>query len=219
MGPGDHHVPPGQASICTKKARRGDCIIIQEKLDGSNCGVALLNGNIIPLSRAGYPAISSPYIHHRMFHEWAIMNSAIFRSILMDGEALVGEWLALAHGTRYELTHGPFVAFDIMKDGVRLPFSRFVERVGAFLPTPAVISVGGPMSVAEAMTRLGDRGYHGALDPPEGVVYRVEHDGEVDFLAKYVRPDKVDGIYLPEISGKAIWNWKPPWWAQNGKKE
>lgn len=39
---------------------------------------------------------------------------------------------------------------------------------------------------------------------------RVEHKGEVDFLAKYVRPDKIDGLYLPEISGKeAIWNWRP----------
>jgi hypothetical protein len=32
----------------------------------------------------------------------------------------------------------------------------------------------------------------------------------VDFLAKWVRPDKVDGMYLPEISGKEpVWNWRP----------
>ena len=42
---------------------------------------------------------------------------------------------------------------------------------------------------------------HGALDPVEGVVYRVQRKGEIDFLAKYVRPDKVDGCYLPEITG------------------
>jgi hypothetical protein len=30
----------------------------------------------------------------------------------------------------------------------------------------------------------------------------------VDFLAKYVRPDKIDGCYLPEINGgHAYWNW------------
>ena len=29
----------------------------------------------------------------------------------------------------------------------------------------------------------------------------------VDFLVKYVRADKVDGRYLPELSGKeAVWN-------------
>ncbi len=29
-------------------------------------------------------------------------------------------------------------------------------------------------------------------------------------FSKWVRPDKVDGKYLPEISGKdAVWNWRP----------
>jgi hypothetical protein len=54
----------------------------------------------------------------------------------------------------------------------------------------------------------------------EGAVWRVERNkatgvkGEkkrvVDFLAKYVRPDKEDGICLPNVSGKeAVWNWQP----------
>ena len=37
---------------------------------------------------------------------------------------------------------------------------------------------------------------------PEGVVYRVERKGKVDFLAKWVRPDKDDGKYLENISGR-----------------
>jgi hypothetical protein len=39
-------------------------------------------------------------------------------------------------------------------------------------------------------------GKHGALEPIEGVMWRVERKGKVDFLCKYVRPDKQDGIYL-----------------------
>jgi len=32
----------------------------------------------------------------------------------------------------------------------------------------------------------------------------------VDFLVKYVRPGKEDGIYLPEVSGeKSVLNWTP----------
>ena len=42
-----------------------------------------------------------------------------------------------------------------------------------------------------------------ATDPDGSIV-------KVDFLAKYVRPEKVDGAYLPEMSGQtAIWNWRP----------
>jgi hypothetical protein len=49
----------------------------------------------------------------------------------------------------------------------------------------------------------------------EGAVWRVERrEGSgtrVDFLAKYVRPDKVDGSLLPENTGRAaVWNWRPP---------
>jgi hypothetical protein len=33
---------------------------------------------------------------------------------------------------------------------------------------------------------------------------------KVDFLAKYVRPDQVDGRYLPELTGQAaVWKWHP----------
>ena len=60
------------------------------------------------------------------------------------------------------------------------------------------------------MERLGDHGHHGAIDRAEGAVWRCERLGKVDFLGKFVRPEKVDGTYLPEISGKdAIWNWQP----------
>ena len=30
----------------------------------------------------------------------------------------------------------------------------------------------------------------------EGVVYLAERNGEVEFLAKFVKPDKVDGKYM-----------------------
>jgi hypothetical protein len=51
---------------------------------------------------------------------------------------------------------------------------------------------------------LGTYGTYGALDPVEGAVWRVERNDKVDFLAKYVRPDKVDGSYF---EGEPVWNW------------
>jgi hypothetical protein len=38
----------------------------------------------------------------------------------------------------------------------------------------------------------------------------VERNGAVDFLVKYVRPDKIDGVFLHEIGGNdPVWNWQP----------
>ena len=43
-----------------------------------------------------------------------------------------------------------------------------------------------------------------AVDPAEGVVYRVESRGVVDFLAKWVQPEKVDGCYLFECEAGKV---------------
>jgi hypothetical protein len=209
-GEKDKHISPGQAKICCLKPRdKHDTIIVQEKLDGSNVAVAKINGEIVPLIRAGYRANTSRFKMHHMFHLWAIKNRDKFDKILKEGERCCGEWLLQAHGTRYNLPHCPFVAFDIMHKLVRKPW----EEVAYACRSAEIISahtfhIGSSLSIQAALKKLG-QGAHGALDPVEGAVWRVERKGKVDFLAKYVRPDKVDGMYLPEISKihkKPLWN-------------
>jgi len=208
----------GQARIATAKTRdKHDTVIVTEKLDGGNCGVARIDNYIYPLGRAGYLASSSPYLQHRHFATWAHRHYSRFMSVLRDGERLVGEWLLQAHGTRYELTHEPFVAFDLMIGSERLPYEQFLEitQLGDFV-TPYLLHMGEAISINEILRILGEKGYHGAIDQVEGAVWRVErnklkdrHSGKreqvVDFLVKYVRPDKVDGIYLND----EVWNYDP----------
>lgn len=210
MGPSDSSVHEGQARICTEKTRdKHDYIIVQEKLDGSNVGVALLDGELVPLTRAGYHARTSPYEQHHMFADWVRDNEERFRAVLTEGERICGEWLAQAHGTLYDLMgREPFVAFDLMNGTIRNTYYQFWSRVAPHFQSPTLLHVGGAISVDAAMKLHATRRF--PCDEVEGVVYRVERKGKVDFLAKYVRPDKVDGKYLPSISGKeAIWNWRP----------
>lgn len=207
MGPGDHKLNPGQARIATERPRdKHDRIWVQEKLDGSCCAVARIDGVLHPLQRAGWPAASSPFAQHHLFADWVWANQERFMAVLRDGERLVGEWLAMAHGTRYDLTgREPFVAFDLMTGPDRLTLDDFLNRVYvAGFAVPELIGEG-PTSIDAAMGKLADGGYYGALDPVEGAVWRVERKGQVDFLAKYVRPDKVDGSYFDNET----WNWRP----------
>jgi hypothetical protein len=120
--------------------------------------------------------------------------------VLRDGERLVGEWLMQAHGTRYQLKHEPFVAFDLMMGVERAQYDDLITRVapGDFV-TPTVIHRGGPLSIEAAMKKLNTYGFHGAIDKVEGAVWRVERNEladpakngdrvwKVDFLVKYVR--------------------------------
>ncbi len=75
---------------------------------------------------------------------------------------------------------------------------------------PHLVHKGQALGVDAAFERLGTHGCHGAIDENEGIIWRVQRRGQVDFLVKYVKPHKVDGIYLPEISGQGpVWNWYP----------
>jgi len=211
LGPADHKLNPGQARILTQKARdKHDVVIVQEKLDGSNVAVTRVDGTLIPIGRAGYPAISSKYEQHRHFANWVFENMSRFE-FLTEGERLCGEWLAQAHGTRYQLTHEPFVVFDIMRGAERTNYDHLRRRVEPpRFVLPKLLSHGPPITIEQILKLLGERGFHGALDPAEGAVWRVERKGVVDFLGKFVRPDKKDGCYLPELSGgEEIWNWRP----------
>lgn len=209
LGPGDYCIHEGQARIATEKARdRHDVIIVQEKLDGSNVAVAKINDEIIALTRAGYTAQSSPHIQHHFFVQWVKKNEQRFKWLLQNGERVCGEWLAMAHGTRYDLFHEPFVVFDIMLGKARFSYSTFYDRVKQYdFVTPNLIHHGGPCSIEKAMDALKDGGDHGAVDEVEGAIWRIERRGVVDFLTKFVKHNKQDGAYFAEVNnGMHTWN-------------
>lgn len=56
LGPSDWHIHEGQARICLERPRKGDRIIVTEKLDGSCMAVANIAGEIVGLTRAGFNA-------------------------------------------------------------------------------------------------------------------------------------------------------------------
>lgn len=214
LGPGDHCICAGQARLLCEKTRdKHDRVIVQEKLDGSCVAAANINGAIIPLIRDGYHARTSPYETHHLWADWVETNAVCFKDVLHPGERLCGEWLASAHGTRYEIGEcGPFVAFDIIRDKQRVCFDEFRQRVASHFLTPATIW-DGPAVTPERAVLIARRPLmrtFTSLDDIEGVIYRLERKGRVESLAKYVVPGKVDGKYLPIISGQPeVWNWRP----------
>jgi hypothetical protein len=213
LGPGDHQCHEWQATICLVRARdRHDRVIVTEKLDGSNTAVANVGGAIVALTRAGLLATASRHEQHHIFAHWVRERYTLFQEMLADGEVLHGEWLAQAHGTLYQLPHDPFVAFDLTRAAERLPWDETAERCRRFdIVTPRILHDGGPIGVGAVLPLIATSG-HGvaAGDIVEGAVWRVERHGRFDFLAKWVRPGKADGKYLPTESDRpAVWHWRP----------
>ena len=213
LGPRDYSINEGQARILTEKARdRYDTITVSEKLDGSCSAVAKVNGSIIPLTRAGYVATTSEFEHYHHFAHWVREREHVFGALLDEGERVVGEWLGMAHGTIYNLTNTqPWRPFDLfLSNNERACTAEFEIRVELATLQPVMyLHYGGPISVDNALALLDRFGMPTAGGSQEGVVYRCERKGKVDFLAKFVRPEKVDGCYLPNEEREPLWLWRP----------
>jgi ATP-dependent RNA circularization protein (DNA/RNA ligase family) len=197
VGPSDHHAEIGQCRIATEKPRdKHDLVIVQEKLDGGNVGVAKLNGQILAVTRAGYLALTSPYKTHHAFEKYVRKNERRFDLLLSEGERVCGEWMLTAVGTKYNLPHEPFVPFDIMVGTERLLFSEVSKRLRLCdFTMPQTLSIGQPLPIETALI-LCETSAHGAMEEVEGAIWRVERKGKVDFLCKFVKPTKIDGKYL-----------------------
>ncbi len=219
MTAGDHTASRDVAAACLEPSSVPNLfVVVQEKLDGSCLAVWREAGELRATARSGRPAAESPTVQHRLFALWVERERERFLEVLRDGERIVGEWLALAHGTRYDLPHEPFVAFDLIADESRLTFEDLTERVGASFVLPRVIHTGPAMELDAIIAALEPSG-HGALDRVEGAVWRAERGDTVQCVAKWVRPDKLDGCLLPGNGRAPHWNWRPDedWmWAAAG---
>ena len=114
------------------------------------------------------------------------------------------------------------MAFDIFDaSNARLPQDELADRIGLCFRLPRLYEAfagrclsGPPENAYDWLSENGNFARLGG-DRLEGVVYRVERGGRVDFLAKWLHPQKRDGCYLPEVSGlDPVWNWRPMWCAE-----
>ena len=99
--------------------------------------------------------------------------------------------------------------FDLIEGDRRRPEAELEERAArAGLAVAPLLHRGDPLGLDAALELLGPHGHYGAIDPAEGAVWRVERRGAFDYMAKFVHPWKVDGLYLPERGGeREVWNW------------
>jgi hypothetical protein len=207
-GIGDKRLNPGQSKIMWEKLRDSkDLLIVQEKLDGSCVSIAKLDSKIIALGRSGYLAETSSYRQHQMFAAWVAEREDIFQSLLNEGERLVGEWLAQAHGTKYDLKGlSPFAAFDLMVGANRLTFEHLKSRLNnTSINMAPLIYEGGTAFSKDKMLAAIEKSQYGA-EIPEGAIYRVEREGKIDFLGKYVRDAYENFKYMKD--GLEVWNWE-----------
>jgi hypothetical protein len=200
LGEHDKFIHIGQEKILTEKTRdKHDKIYVFEKYDGSNVGIAKINGKIIALTRSGYEAHTSPYLQHHVFHVWVQNRKNLFSDVLKEGERLAAEWVVQSASLKYEIIGEPIRFFDVFNpDNTRkhIDFLKELDNYFTFIPMARKLYEGYKPIKAEMLIHIlneGDTGCEVEGEKPEGMVYRCERKGEFDFAAKWVRPDFVPG--------------------------
>lgn len=202
LGEGDHHIELGQEKILTiKKRDKHDEIFAFEKYDGSNVGICKKDGVIHAITRSGYLANTSQYKQHHEFHEWVQPRRSIFSEYLREGERLCAEWMTKRVSIEYLYDDdNPIIFFDgFTRNNERMLIDESYDLVFNKLDFQyaRMLHRGNSISVDSIKPELNDRTFGmWADEDPEGIVYRVERKGKVDFLAKWVREDFEAGKYL-----------------------
>lgn len=200
LGTGDHFIHVGQEAIMTTRKRdKHDRILVFEKYDGSNVGITKINDTIIGITRAGYRAETSKYEQHIIFSKWVVENYLLFYEMLKEGERIVGEWLMQAHGLVYEISTDPIIFFDYFNyENKRINNDDFNLILNNYkLNGARLLHDGNSIAVENLIEKLNQKTENiKSIELPEGMIYRVERKGEVDFLAKWVRSDYIAGKYL-----------------------
>jgi hypothetical protein len=92
---------------------RGRYVVVEEKLDGANAGIAVAEGEVRLQSR-GHVLVGGPRERHfDLFKRWASAHAAGLRRLLDGGLVLYGEWLHAKHTIFYDALPHYFLEFDI----------------------------------------------------------------------------------------------------------
>lgn len=106
---------------------QGVALVIEEKVDGANCGLSFdSTGKLMLQSRGQYLGSGWRERHFDMFKTWASTHAFRFYNVLGDRYVMYGEWMYAKHTVFYDNLPHYFLEFDV-----------FDRQSGSFLSTRA----------------------------------------------------------------------------------
>jgi hypothetical protein len=144
----------------------GRHLVIEEKMDGANCGISVSpDGDLLLQSRGHYLTGGKREKHFDLFKTWAGVHATAFRDVLGHRYVMYGEWLYAKHTVYYNRLPHYFLEFDILD-----------TKTGAFLSTPARMTLLQPLDFVFSVKVL----HHG---PVERVQDLTSHLGRSHFIS------------------------------------
>lgn len=203
---------------------RGRFVVIEEKVDGANCGISFdTKGRLLLQSRGHYLTGGPRERHFDFLKQWATCHQSTLRTALGERYVMYGEWLYAKHTCFYDRLPHYFLEFDVLdqETGEFLSTERRRELLRG-LPVESVrVLWEGDVNNLAGITRwvgsshfkseqwkeaLAKQACHSGVSPEqasretdpssemEGLYLKVEEAGRVVARLKYVRASFLNAI-------------------------
>lgn len=180
---------PGDDDLVStaKEALAGLPLVVEEKLDGSNCGISFdAEGDLVLQSR-GHALTGGPRERQfDLFKRWASHHIVWLRETLGHRYVMFGEWLFARHTIVYDRLPHYFLEFDVLDRDTGLFLStrrRQTLLAGGPVVSVPVLAAGSGLDLA---THMGCSTCS-SRETMEGLYIKHEEDGHVLSRHKYVR--------------------------------
>lgn len=203
---------------------RGQYVVVEEKVDGANCGISFDSSGRLLLQSRGHFLTGGPRERHfDLLKQWATCHQAAFQQVLGDRYVMYGEWLYAKHTCFYDRLPHYFLEFDVLdhETGEFLSTGRRRELLrGLPIVSVRVLWEGKPSRIADLTRWVGpshfksdrwqsaleEQVHHSGLSPEqarretdpssemEGLYLKVEEEGRVVARLKYVRASFLNAI-------------------------
>ena len=183
-------IQPGDEDLnsVAREALQGVPVVVEEKLDGSNCGVSFDGRGDLILQSRGHALVGGPReLQFDLLKRWANHHIAWLRETLGHRYLMYGEWLFARHTIFYDSLPHYFLEFDILDRDSDQFLST--ERRQTLLGGGPVVSV--PVLATGQGVHLDN--FFGcskcsSSEMMEGLYLKQEEDGRVVGRYKYVAP-------------------------------
>lgn len=212
----------------------GKHVVVEEKMDGANCGVSFDTDYSLLLQSRGHYLTGGP--RERQFDllkQWAGALTDRLLDRLADRFVMYGEWLYAKHSVYYDALPHYFMEFDVLDTttGAFLDTSRRAELLAGLPVQPVRVLFAGEYPGEAALRALVGPSHFVTADAPErfradvarlgwdveravrqtdlsgameGLYVKVEEDGAVAGRYKFVRSE-----FLQTVTADGHWQDRP----------
>jgi hypothetical protein len=205
LQPGDE-----DASIIGFETLRGRHLVVEEKLDGSNCAISFSASGELRLQSRGHYLDGGP--RERQFSllkAWAARHRNALWQALGSRHVAYGEWLYAKHTIFYDCLPHYFLEFDVLdlRDSVFLSTERRRALLSSLPIIPVPVLRAGSFQQPEELTRLIARSRYKSSQWRQRLAATVRAEGlDAERVAAEVDPsDAMEGLYIKaEENGRVV---------------